>query len=166
MELNNIEALLEKYDNAETTLQEEALLSDYFNSDNVASHLEYYKPMFGYFKETREDTFTKEVILEPKKKKSLYQLISVAAAVLLMFGIMIPQIWTSGPTQSEKDEALLAYNQTIEILNLISIGMNEGKKQLNTIALLSDNIDKGTEQVKVLSEFNKATNKFLKTTNN
>ena len=45
----NIEQLIEKYENAETTLQEEQQLKHYFFFFFVEPHLEVYKPMFAYF---------------------------------------------------------------------------------------------------------------------
>ena len=59
MELANIEKLVEKYENAETTLQEEAALKKYFTEGNVAPHLQEYAYMFTYFATVKEDTYTK-----------------------------------------------------------------------------------------------------------
>lgn len=67
MELANIEKLLEKYLDAETTLQEEKMLQEYFTSNNVAPHLQEYSMMFGYFKESKDETFTQTIQLKPKK---------------------------------------------------------------------------------------------------
>ena len=159
MVLNNIETLLEKYNNAETTLKEEAQLKAYFLSDDVAPHLEHYKPMFQYFLQSKKEQYTKDVPLNTKKTK-LYQWISVAAVAVLMLGLVVPNF--IGPTEEEKQEALLAYNQTIEAFNLISIGMNEGKQQLNSLALVSDNLNQGIEVAGHLSEFTKTTNKIFK----
>ena len=87
MVLNSIEKLLEKYDNGETTLKEEQQLKDYFSKETVPPHLEVYKSMFQYFLHTQEEQFTKDFPLKPKKTINLYQWISVAAAVVLMFGV-------------------------------------------------------------------------------
>ena len=95
MVLNRIEELLAKYDNAETTLQEEQELRTYFLSEDVAPHLEYYKPMFQYFAASQKEEFTKDVPLKTRTR-SLYQWISVAAVSILMLGIFLPKnlIWT------------------------------------------------------------------------
>lgn len=161
--IKTIEKLLEKYENAETTLQEEQQLKNYFTEETVAPHLEVYKPMFAYFLHTQNETFTKDIPLKPKKTTILYQWISVAAVAVLMLGILIPNIL--GPSQEEIEQRALAmetYNKTMEALSLVSLGMNEGKQQLNTLAMVSDNFNQGIEEASRLSEFSKTTNKIFK----
>lgn len=163
MVLNKIEELIEKYENATTTLQEEAQLKAYFKSDDVAPHLEHYKPMFHYFSQSKQETYAKDIPM-PKpfgtRKTRLYQWISVAAVAVVMLGLIVPTFM--GPTEEEKQEALLAYNQTMEALSLVSIGMNEGKQQLNSLVLVSDNLNEGIEEAGRLSEFAKTTNRIFK----
>ena len=162
MVLNDIDKLIEKYNNAETTLKEEAQLKAYFASDNVAPHLEHYKSMFQYFSVSKQEQYTKDVPLNTKKTR-LYQWISVAAVAVLMLGFMVPKLF--GPSAEEiqqREEALLVYNQTIEAFNLIYLVMNEGKSKLTNLALVSDNINEGAEQASKLGEFNTVTNKILK----
>ncbi|MBC2845887.1 hypothetical protein [Winogradskyella flava] len=162
MVLNNVEKLLEKYDNAETSLKEEAQLRVYFESDDVAPHLEHYKPMFLYFSQSQQEQYTKDVPLKPKRTK-LYQWISVAAVAVLMLGFIIPTV--IGPTQEElkkQELAMEAYNKTMEAFKLVSLGINEGKQQLNSLAMVSDNFNQGIEEAGRLSEFSKTTNKIFK----
>ncbi|WP_179320416.1 hypothetical protein [Winogradskyella helgolandensis] len=159
MVLNNIETLLEKYNNAETSVQEEAQLKAYFNGDHVAPEFEHYKPMFIYFSKSKQEQYTKDVSLNTKKTK-LYQWISVAAVAVLMLGLVVPSFM--GPTEEEKQEALMVYNQTMEAFSLISLGMNEGKTQLSSLALVGENINEGAQQASKLGEFNTMTNKILK----
>jgi hypothetical protein len=160
MVLNKIEELLVKYENVETTLQEEQQLRDYFLGDEVAPHLEHYKPMFQYFAASQKEEFTKDVPLKPKKT-SFYQWISVAAVSILMLGIFLPRT-LFGPTAQEEAEAMLAYQQTIEALSLVSAGMNKGKQELSSLALVSDNLNEGLSQAGKLGEFSKTTNKIFK----
>jgi len=162
MVLNNIEELLEKYNNAETSLEEEAQLQAYFASNDVAPHLEHYKSLFQYFSLSQQEQYTKDVPLNTKKTR-LYQWISVAAVAVLMFGIFIPN-WEgeskdfANLTQEEQE----AISTTLEAFNLVSLGMNKGKQQLNTLALVSDNLNQGIQSAGRLSEFSKTTNKIFK----
>ena len=160
MVLNNIEKLIEKYDNGETTLKEEQQLKDYFSQETVPPHLEVYKSMFQYFLYTHEEQFTKDVPLKSKKTYSLYQWISVAAVAVVMLGVYFQM---SGPTELEKQEALLAYNQTMEVFNLMSNNLNKGTEGVQALNMVTTNFDKGSENIAYLGEFSKTTNKILKT---
>ncbi len=162
MVLNSIEKLLEKYDNGETTLQEEQQLKDYFSQETVAPHLEVYKSMFQYFLQTHEEQFTKDVPLNPRKTNTLYKWISVAAIAVLMFGIYT-QVGNSKSINDLSGEELYAYNETMKVFNLVSSKLNQGSERMSTLNLVSSNFDKGADNIAYISEFSKTTNKFLKT---
>lgn len=158
MVLNSIEKLLEKYDNGETTLKEEKQLKAYFAQDEVAPHLESYRVMFQYFNETKQEHYSKDVPLKTKTY-ALYKWISVAAAVVLMFTVYTQ---FRGPSEAEKREALLAYNQTMEALNLVSSKFNQGATSMNALNLASSEFEKGVERVNYIGEFSSATDKIFK----
>ncbi len=141
MELDkNIEKLLEKYFEASTTLAEEDTLKVYFSQNEVAPHLEQYKSLFAYFSTAKQEQYTKQVPLTPRKKIN-YRWISVAAVAVLTFGIYFG---TNGyQAYQEQKQAEYAYHET--------------KKALN---LLAENFGKGTEKVAYLKEFEVAKNKI------
>ena len=85
MELANIEKLLKKYLDAETTIAEEKELKTYFSSDNVAPHLQEYQEMFGYFSTNKNERFTKTIQL--KSQKMNWKWLSVAASVVLLVSV-------------------------------------------------------------------------------
>ena len=111
MVLNDIEILIEKYENGETTLKEEQQLKDYFSQETVEPHLEVYKSMFQYFLVTKEEQFTKDVPLKTKNTYALYKWISVAAVAVLMFGVYI-----QNTRPSDEIDPVLA-QQTMEALS-------------------------------------------------
>jgi len=158
MVLDNIEKLLEKYDNGETTLQEEQQLKHYFTQETVAPHLEAYKSMFQYFVITQEEQFTKDIPLKPKEKYTLYKWISVAAVAVLMFGIYTQ---VNSPVQPTEDQ-LLAYNQTMDALNLVSSQFKKGNENINALGLMSSSFNKGTENIAYINQFSNTTNKIFK----
>jgi len=165
MVLDKIEQLLKKYDNGETSLQEEQQLKHYFTQETVAPHLEVYKSMFQYFLQTQQEQFTKDVPLKPRKTFTLYKWISVAAVAVIMLGVYT-QVGNSRSFSDLSDEELYAYNQTMKVFNLVSSKLNQGSENMNALNLVSSNFTKGAESIVYISEFSKTTNKFLKTNNN
>lgn len=135
MELDNIEKLLEKYFEATSSVAEEETLRRYFTQEQVAPHLEQYASMFQYFSVAKEERFTKQVPLKPRRFN--YKWISVAAVAVLVFGIYF------GNQYQEKKQAEYAYNET--------------KKALQ---LLAENFGKGTEKVAYLREFEETKQKI------
>jgi hypothetical protein len=160
MVLNSIEKLLEKYDNGETTLKEEKQLQAYFAQDEIAPHLESYRVMFQYFDKTKQEHFTKDVPLK-SKTYSLYKWISVAAVAVLMLTVFT-QFDNKKSLNDLNSEELLAYNQTMEALNLVSSKFNKGATSLNALNIAGTQFEKGAEQVGYISEFSTATNKIFK----
>ncbi len=144
MELTNIENLLEKYENAETSLKEETLLKEYFSQENVAEHLLEYKPLFVYFNESSEERFTKTIPL--KKEKANLWWMSVAASVALVFSVYIMNDTNGGLSVQEQKEAEIAFQETQKAFQMISKNLNKG----------------GNVAFAGLSEFEKAQNKVFK----
>lgn len=145
MELANIERLLKKYENAETTLQEEAILKDYFSQEDVAPHLHEYKALFTYFAESKSERFTKTIPLQ-RKKSNLWWL-SIAASVVIVFGVYFSTMKSDTLSAQEQKEAEIALLETKKAFQLISENLNKG----NNVALTG------------LNEFDKAQNKVFKT---
>ena len=156
MVLNNIEKLLEKYENGETSLKEEQVLKNYFQSDTVAPHLEMYKPMFDYFLVSKKEQFTKDVPLKTTKSY-LYQWISVAAVAVLLLGVYFN---TSGNRQElgTYEDPQLAFNAFSKSMNMVSKSFNKGA---STVGYLEE-VNKGTETLGYLNELENSTQIIFK----
>ncbi|WP_340074453.1 hypothetical protein [Leptobacterium sp. I13] len=138
MELVKIEKLLEKYFEATTTVAEEQQLEAYFSQEEVAPHLEEYKPMFQYFSISREEQYTKHVPLNTTRRSIYYRWISVAAVAVLSLGVYF------GTENQKQKQAMYAYEETQKAFELIA-----------------QNLNRGAEKVTYLSEFENAKNKIL-----
>ena len=162
---NKIEALLEKYDNGETTLQEEQQLRVYFAQDAIAPHLESYRSLFQYFAQTKNEQLSEDIQLFSKgnvtKKYTLYKWLSVAAISVLMIGFYF-QTNQKRSIEDLSQEELLAYNQTMEVLSMVSTQFNNGKETMGVLNLVSEKLNEGAENVQYMSEFSKATDKLIK----
>ncbi|OAD40858.1 hypothetical protein [Polaribacter atrinae] len=137
MELANIEKLVEKYENAETSLQEETTLRNYFTGGNVAPHLQEYEYMFNYFAASKDETYTKTIELEPKKsKKRNLKWLSVAASVVLLFSVFI------GQQEYKRYQAKKQFEQISKGLMLLSSNLQKGEQALATLHTYEDTVKK------------------------
>ncbi|WP_299781446.1 hypothetical protein [uncultured Formosa sp.] len=160
MVLNNIEQLIEKYENGETTLQEEQRLKDYFSQNDIAPHLEVYKPLFAYFKANKQERYTKDIPLKTKKT-NMYSWLTVAAVAILMLGFYFKS--TQKVTSIDNDlgtiqDPQLAYNEVVRSLELISKSMNKGAATMGYL----ESYNKGLSTVSYISELEHSSNIIFK----
>ncbi len=146
-----MKALIEKYFEGETTLQEEAQLRDYFSSgQEVAEDLREFQPLFQHLASQREQVlsddfdealFQKMGVSEPKIVQMRIwpkQLLRIAAvgAVLIVAMIFLQKTNTTQAQQASidwskyeiKDEKV-AYEETVKALKLLSSKLNKGKEK-------------------------------------
>lgn len=141
MELDKIEKILEGYFEGTTSVAEENQLREYFKGGDVATHLQRYAPMFNYFSNAREEEFDQQVPLKPRRTQ--FRWISIAAAVILTFGIYFGKQYQDRK-QLEQQQAEYAYRETMK-----------------AFGLLAENFDRGREKVAYLTEFEQAKQKLL-----
>jgi hypothetical protein len=137
MELANIEKLVEKYLNAETSLQEEATLRNYFTEGSIAPHLQEYESIFGYLKKSKDETFTKTIRLETKKTRSKnLKWISVAASLALFVSVY------AGFKSYKHKELERQYAQVSNALNLLSSNLKKGERAIAQIQAYENTVNK------------------------
>ena len=151
MELAKIEALLEKYFEANTTIAEENILKDYFAKEDIPTHLIEYKEMFNFFSNSSLETSNRSIKLT--KSSMRIQWLSIAAMLVFFVGIYSVYL----QNENEKEEARLAYMETQKALDLISKSLNKG-----TVAIAQlDNFNKGTEAMAQLQTFENTQRKIF-----
>ncbi len=153
MELAKVENLLDKYINAETTIEEETLLKKYFLSDVVAPHLQDYQKMFTYFDSNKSEVFNQNIKI-PTRNKIYYKWLSVAAS----FALVISFITYSKLIKSPQ-------NKNIEISSLNELPpevLNNYVELEKALKLFSVNLKKGNNAFKSLYAYEKTVNKVFK----
>lgn len=147
MELTEIEKLLVKYEDGNTTLAEEQVLRDYFNNEEVPPHLYEYQAMFTYSVKARSNTFNKEVPY--KKRKKRFAFMGIAASIVIAIGLFValnnPVVEMEQHQLGTIEDPQEAYLKAKETLLLVSEALNFGKEELTYV-----------------EEFDKAKNKYLK----
>ncbi|MDN3593879.1 hypothetical protein [Zunongwangia endophytica] len=144
MELDRIDVLLKKYDAAETTLVEEKVLQDYFDSAEVAERHKPYQIMFSFSALSRKETSEVTPNLKAKKPKSKLKPQSwmyAAAMIALIFSIFFFQNQNSdldSENLGQLTEEEMTYQKTKQTLQMISKLMNEGKEDLKYLKEFSN----------------------------
>lgn len=175
MESQRIHILLQKYFEAESTLDEENELINYFNSGDVDESLNQYIPMFSGMKELRTEANQNlgedlmNYILESEHREKLkyrwmWQLVTgVAASVILV--MLAVNYYSSGnawkDTFKDPDQAYAEASKTLEfVAGKYSKGLAQlrpiGKIERAVIPLNSgmSRINKGMEQMNGIEKWN------------
>jgi len=171
----NIKSLLEKYWEGETSLNEETTLFDYFNSEEVATELKVYQPMFQYFKSEKSSRIENEdfetrllaeleastiVPMRSRRRGIVRTLGRIAAVALLLLTAYIgyqqlSPTGTNGVTEEYlafedlSKEEQQAYETTKSALLFVSAKLNKGTR------IATDNFNKVKEKTQEAVRENK-----------
>ena len=122
----------------------------------MAAHLQEYTMLFSYFKQSKDETFTKTIQLKPEKTKKNWKWLSVAASVVLLFSVFI------GNDQYQEYQQRKQFAQITQALKLVSTNLNKGNEALYAV---SNNLNKGNEALEELNTYKTTVNKVIKTVN-
>ena len=144
---SHIEALLERYYDAQTSEAEEQRLKDFFLHEEVPIHLQTEKEMFLQLQATDvpeglEERLSKSIDRWGKKHRTLrLQWIgSIAASLLLLFGagwyLQEPPRKDTCATPEE------AYAEAQKALVMFSTALNKGMKQMDALHETTERVEK------------------------
>jgi hypothetical protein len=164
MDIKEIQVLLEKYFEGETTLEEDQALLDYFSGENIDSKLRPWQQQFLLLQSGREPLVfdpefenrlaglieAEQVIPLREHKSRWITRLAVAAAIAVLIGIsgviVLNKEW-----HREKDtfsDPQLAYAEAQKTLLFVSQKMNQGMKPLNAVS----KINAGSKPLKSLKK--------------
>lgn len=146
MELVKIEAVLERYFEGETTLEEQRQLEAYFQGGQVADHLAPYASMFTGFSGLRAQKAEQAVSLNTKTEsnRNIWRY-AIAALVVVALSVGFFLNGSGQGLTTEEQQALAAFEKTKEALQMISGNLNdgiEGMAHLNELTEATDQIFK------------------------
>lgn len=160
IEVKYIKVLLDKYFNAETTLEEEETLRKYFEGDNTDKELISYKPLFNCFTQERDQAGIKKAVVKPSSRRNriYFRLtsFSVAAAFAVFAYIVVSErtdslkLVVDGIDINNSELALSKADRQMEKINSFMGKYRDGSsRQL-------DNIKKSGDALSTLRIFDKA----------
>jgi hypothetical protein len=166
MKYKEIEILLEKYYEGETTISEERILKDFFAQDDIPSHLMEHKSFFNFQvgeiritmpdfdieRVTGSEAQESKVIRMPAGRRTILYVTSIAASLVILFGIGytfqndIFDRQLSKQSTGEITDPVLAYEQATNALMLVSSCLNTGIVQAEKLQSFSTGLEK-TQQL-------------------
>lgn len=164
-----IERLLERFYEGETTLEEEKLLRDFFRGNDVPGHLQEHRALFGYYAEEKEvalasgdfDAKLNDRLkaageepavsyLHPHRRRMMF-LSGIAAGILLLAGLLFTfrtEVF-NGLSAHRQAEAELTLATTREALMVVSDNLNHGLRQMERLKTL----DKAMKELETFNKF-------------
>jgi hypothetical protein len=169
MNLHEIEKLLEKYFEGETSLSEEKQLRDFFASGNVPERWKNLEGYFGFVMQEQEQKleitdFDYKVMSAVKgnhlatlvdlRRPWIYWIAGVAASVLILIAVFVKFDPFSKKIEDTYKDPQTAYLKARNILLYVSARFNKGTSSLEPVTAL----ETGLKELKPVAAYNKGLN--------
>jgi hypothetical protein len=142
MELKQVHKYVDLYFEGQATLEQEAILMDYFTQPVVDAELAQFKPYFEAIADERSQTYKGKSVVNPNSKTNWRRIIAIAAVAI--FGFFMTQVNNTQVIQPSPEE----------------IVFQEFKAHMYFV---SQKLNKAHEGLAYIETFNQTTNKFIKT---
>jgi len=167
MNLQEINRLLEKFFNGETSLEEEKQLRSFFSSREVPPKWQGMAEYFSFLREERTlnlgqpdfDSRLEESLAESRisrlfdlRRPWIYWAAGVAASILILVAVFVKFDPFSGKISDTYDNPEVAYVQAKKILMFVSTQLNKGTENLDQI----NKFDDGLKNIQPVASFNKS----------
>ena len=170
MNTSEIESLIEKFYDGNTTIQEEKNLRDFFETKDVPIHLKLHQPLFAgigcerlveisnplfeqKITEKLTDHHAEEASFRRVSLRSrLVFLTGIAASLLLVAGLFFAlqqDVLKHSFKQSSVASSTLAYADASQALMLVSYNLNTGLKQVERLQMM----DKAMKNMQLFHKF-------------
>ncbi|MBC35472.1 MAG: hypothetical protein CL663_05465 [Bacteroidetes bacterium] len=171
MNSRRIEILLERYFSGETSLEDEKLLMEYFQGDDIPSHLQSLKGQFEYYSDEKEKEFLDESfdnkiidLIQSEEEKSvkntrrmyLYMASGIAASVLILMSLFFKFDPLTKKVEETFSDPEMAYNETRKALLLVSQTLNSGLEPMSKASKMNT----GAEEIEKISSLNTGMNEL------
>ncbi len=172
MTTKEIEAILAKYYDGNSTLQEEHQLKEFFQRSDVPEHLLEHKPIFGFFTDGEDVAISEafEPALEEKlregkvvslinRRRKITYALSIAASIVLVASLIITfQLGVFSPTQpfGTISDPNLAYMEASTALFMVSERFNTGIDKASQLEVFQTGLDQAGQLTTFQNSFNKA----------
>jgi hypothetical protein len=154
MDFKNMEDLLKKYWNCETTLEEEKQLREYFGGNNIPEQWKDTAPLFRYFQETKKKSlndlaFEGQVInkIHAPKRSRLATLAYNTMRIAAGLAVVLAATWfirnevrktTPQAVVDTYDDPKLAFEETKKALLMISKSFGTAEAQARKINMFNE----------------------------
>ncbi len=156
MNLKEIEALLQKFYDGETSLDEEASLRDYFSNENVPEQLIAHQAQFSFYQKAKDEkvplrNFERDLskhIREEKnvkqignRRRTFYFVTGIAASILIFIGVYFQFVVNDNRSaysiENTYEDPEVAYAEAKKALLLVSEKFNTGVQDFNKFSTFS-----------------------------
>jgi len=170
MNTSEIEALLEKFYDGNTTLREENTLREFFMRKDVPGHLKIHQPLFAFFEEegqmeidnrdfeleltskiTSQLAETETMPVYAARQRFLY-FSGIAASFLILAGLLFVfqrDLFHQAALQRNNLDTEIAYANASEALLMVSGNLNHGLKQASHLQM----VDKAMKNIELFTKF-------------
>lgn len=153
MDSKHIEELLEKYWNAETTLEQEQELRAFFQSSNVPENLSEAAMLFRYFETEKSKKLNENFDADVTKKlqqrqggkivsmTNWFRVARIAAGIVVMVAAVYlvgQQVRKGKDIPDTESDPQLAFEETKKALMMISKNFHKAEKEASMINLLNE----------------------------